>query len=66
MYTIYKYIIAIRQFCYRFTSTYGVSDLSVESMEKVLIKLGQDEEVFNTYYRLNTLGHTEGKCQSSV
>ena len=46
---------------YKLSETYAVPDLSVESMEKVLIQLQGNADAFRTYYRYNTLGHEEGR-----
>ena len=46
---------------YKLSETYGVPDLSVESMEKVLLMLEESEVAFQTYYRFNTVAHEEGR-----
>ena len=45
---------------YQFSTTYGVPDMSVESMEKVLMMLEESEFAFQTYYWYNTVAHKEG------
>ena len=45
---------------YQFSTTYGVPDMSVDSMEKVLLKLAGSEDTFRTYYQYNTVAHEEG------
>ena len=46
---------------YKLSETYGVPDMSVESMEKVLTMLEESEFAFQTYYRYNTVAHEEGR-----
>ena len=46
---------------YKLSETYGVPDMSVESMEKVLLMLEKRDAAFQTYYRYNTVAHEEGK-----
>lgn len=46
---------------YKFSETYGVPDMSAESMEKVLMMLEESEVAFQTYYRYNTLSHEGGR-----
>ena len=45
---------------YHFSTTYGVPDMSVDSMEKVLSKMAWSEDTFRTYYQYNTVAHEEG------
>ena len=45
---------------YQFSTTYGVPDMSVDSMEKVLSKMAWSEDTFRTYYQYNTVAHEEG------
>ena len=47
---------------YRFTDTYGVPDLSLDSMKVVFEKLIDDIGIFETYYKHNTALHKEEPC----